>query len=130
VTRWVGAWAPAAAWAAVLYLLSARTSLPMPRVEGIDKVGHFFAYLILGFLSARASKRLDTSPFLAIAVGWMYGVVDELHQSTVPGRVPSFADWIADAAGVVIGVSLYLLLRRAADPGIPAPGLDGAESNR
>ena len=130
MTRWVGAWAPAAVWAAVLYLLSSRSSLPMPRVEGIDKVGHFFASLILGFLSARATKRLDTSALLAIAVGWTYGVVDEFHQSAVPGRVPSFADWIADAAGVVIGVSLYLLLRRAADQGVPAPGLDGAESNR
>lgn len=130
MTRWVGAWVPAAAWAAVLYLLSSRSSLPMPRVEGIDKIGHFFAYLILGFLSARATKRLDRSALLAIAVGWMYGVLDEFHQSTVPGRIPSFADWIADAAGVVIGVSLYLLLRRAAEPGVPASGLDGAEPNR
>ena len=42
----------------------------------------------------------------ALAVG--YGVVDELHQSMVPGRVCSVADLMSDASGA--GLALALLL--------------------
>jgi VanZ family protein len=131
VTRWVGAWAPAAIWAAALYLLSSRSSVPVPRIAGIDKVAHFTAYLILGYLSAHATKRLGAPVLLAIGVGWIYGVLDEFHQSFVPRRDPSFGDWIADAAGVLVGVCLCLLLHRArARSGATSPTGLGAEPNR
>ena len=34
----------------------------------------------------------------------LYGVVDELHQSFVPGRVCSFADLVSDASGAALAV--------------------------
>jgi VanZ family protein len=49
---------------------------------------------------------------LAIALGWEYALLDEIHQSLVPGRISSLGDWTADAAGTVAGVLLFLLLLR------------------
>lgn len=34
----------------------------------------------------------------------LYGVVDELHQAYVPGRVCSFADLVSDASGAALAV--------------------------
>lgn len=37
-------------------------------------------------------------------VASLYGIVDELHQSFVPGRVCSVADWVSDALGAALAV--------------------------
>lgn len=42
---------------------------------------------------------LRTATLFAIACSLAYGLVDELHQATVPGRVPSFGDVLSDVAG-------------------------------
>ena len=34
---------------------------------------------------------------------FIFGVSDELYQSTVPGRIVDFFDWVADALGIVVG---------------------------
>ena len=127
MTRWLVSWGPAAVWAAVLFAVSSRPTLPVDLSSGLDKVAHFGAYLILGFLSAHATGRLGISFVLAVALGWGYGIIDELHQSAVPGRDASVADWLADAAGTVSGVTLYLLLLRARTRSGTAPDFDSAE---
>ena len=105
-------WALAAGWAAFLFLLSSRPALPVDLDLGLDKVAHFFAYLVLGFLLGGAARSSRLSLWLAVAIGWAYGVVDELHQSTVPGRFAEVGDWFADAAGAVAGVLLFLAINR------------------
>jgi VanZ family protein len=127
VRRWLVAWGPAAVWAAVLFAVSSRPTLPVDLSSGLDKVAHFGAYLVLGFLSAYATRRLGINLVIAIAIGWAYGVIDEMHQSAVPGRDPSAGDWLADAAGTVSGVALYLLLLRARNRSGPTPDFDSAE---
>ncbi|MCK0512736.1 VanZ family protein [Aromatoleum buckelii] len=32
----------------------------------------------------------------------LFGVADELHQTTLPGRDPSVGDWVADLVGVAL----------------------------
>ncbi len=49
---------------------------------------------------------------IVFAVG--YGIVDELHQSAVPGRVASAWDVLSDACGSLAGV--WLLHRRLVAP--------------
>jgi VanZ family protein len=44
------------------------------------------------------------------AVVGIYGVFDELTQGFVPRRTPDLKDWIADAIGAAIGLSLFALL--------------------
>jgi VanZ family protein len=111
--RW-RAWAPAVVWAVLLLAVSSRPSVPVDLDGGRDKIAHFLAYLVFGVLLARAVARRGA--FLgAVALGLAFAVVDELFQGLIPGRVPDVSDWVADAAGVLVGVLLYRLWRALAD---------------
>jgi len=104
-------WLPAAAWAAILFHLSSRPTLPVELASGLDKLAHFGAYAVLGVLLAVAA--LPRHPlYVPILLGFLYGAFDELHQSTVPGRRAEVGDWIADAAGTLVGVILFLYASR------------------
>ncbi|MEX2571285.1 MAG: VanZ family protein [Gemmatimonadota bacterium] len=126
--RWLVAWGPAAAWAAFLFLVSSRATVPLDLSSGLDKVAHFCAYLVLGWLLAHGSAHVAATPVVAVALGCLYGALDELHQSTVPGRTAEFGDWIADALGTAAGVLLFLYVWRKRDsradfaPGTTAEG--------
>jgi VanZ family protein len=113
VTARVWSYLPALAWAALIVFLSSRPTHLVSLQTGTDKIAHFGAYAVLGFLTARAFAAAGYSALAAILVGVLFGATDELHQSFVPGRSSHVGDWIADSLGVVAGVSLYhwLMLR-------------------
>lgn len=100
------AYGPALAWAALVLFLGGQRNLQGPEVDlPIDKLAHFFLYSVLGALAGwgwqRAGRRLARVwPLLAML---LLGAGDELHQRRVPGRSAEAADWIADAAGCLIG---------------------------
>jgi len=105
-------WALAFAYMALVFYLSHKPSIPVPPLfENQDKVFHFLEYLGLGFLFASCTPS-DTSLrrrfWLAFVLASVYGVTDELHQSFVPGRDCSAADWLADTAGGWAGAWLFL----------------------
>ena len=125
--RRIQPWLPALAWATLLFLLSARPTLPVGLESGLDKVAHFLAYLVLGALLARGQSRTRMSAAAACALGIAYGASDEWHQSFVPGRSTELGDWAADSAGVLAGVALYHWMRRRAWRA-PAP-LSGARTD-
>ena len=96
--------------------------LPMPEFEWltIDKLYHFIEYAILGgllsiaFVKARPSV---VSPqmvwWIAALISILYGASDEWHQTFVPGRFATLADWVADVLGSIAGVlGVYLYYRR------------------
>lgn len=109
---------PALAWAATIWFLSATPSDGTTWLDAVwldlpllDKVAHagLFGVLAALLLYARAT------PLLAIGLTIAAGVVDEVHQAFVPGRVPDLWDLAADAAGAVIAVVAvrWLASRRA-----------------
>jgi VanZ family protein len=110
------AWLPAVAWAAVIFNLSSQSRLPGPDAPGFDKVAHFGAYALLGWLLVRAADRSLLPLALGAVLGVLYGAADEIHQMYVPGRSPDVMDWVADAAGVIAATFVYtrLRVRRAA----------------
>lgn len=115
-------WGPAALWVAVLFSLSSWSNPSGPSWLSVnDKVAHFVLFGVLG--SALAVGRWwscgAVGHAFAIAVGLLYGVVDEWYQSTVPNRTPSVADWYADLVGVLVGYLLitFLLRRRTSRSG-------------
>jgi VanZ family protein len=99
------AWGPFLLWAAIIFALSSRPTLPVSLGSGRDKLAHFLAYAILGACAARALPRRESAP-LAVLLGVAYGASDELHQHFVPGRSVEFGDWVADSLGVCAGVFL------------------------
>ena len=104
------AWGPLFLWAAIIFALSSRPTLPVSLGSGRDKLAHFLAYALLGALAARALPRRELAP-LAVLLGVAYGASDELHQHFVPGRSVEFGDWIADSLGVCAGVFLQRFWR-------------------
>lgn len=106
-------WIPAVVWSLVVYTLSAQTVLPNPRSFGItDKHAHFIIFAVLGLALAYGRYRSPRRPphWLILAAGLLYGVLDEVHQSFVPNRHPDVADFIADAAGVLLGYGVVVVV--------------------
>jgi VanZ family protein len=101
----VGLWLPVA-WAALIFALSSVPDLGTG-LGGWDlvlrKLAHAAEYAVLGALLQRALNR----PALAFALGTLYALSDEIHQSFVPGRQGSPLDVALDAAGVAVGVALW-----------------------
>jgi VanZ family protein len=106
----VRAWLPVVAWAAAIFALSSVPDLGTG-LGGWDlalrKLAHAAEFALLGALLARATGRSG----LAFAIGALYAVSDELHQSFVPGRHASPVDVAIDAVGVAAGVLLWQSVR-------------------
>ena len=120
-------WLPALAWAALIFSLSGQPRLVIDLELNTDKLAHFLAYAVLGALLAYAQTRTGWPPAVAYALGIAYGASDEWHQSFVPGRSSEVADWLADAAGVLVAVALYHWMRRRSWR--ESPPLDGARTD-
>ena len=98
-------------------LIFVGTHLPttaMPDISMSDKLCHALAFCGLSFLLAWAlpsqGKRL-THVVWAGLVALAYGCADELTQYFIPGRMCDFWDLVADGAGIIIGLSCYVVLR-------------------
>ena len=107
----VRAWLPVALWAAVIFAFSSVPSLSSGLGTWdlvLRKLAHAAEFAILGALLLRASR----SPRLALALGGVYAVSDELHQSFVRGRHAAVTDVAIDVLGVAAGVLAWSRLRR------------------
>jgi len=103
-------WLPVLGWAALIFALSSIPDLGTG-LGGWDlalrKLAHAAEYAVLGALLVRATGRGG----VALAVGTLYAVSDELHQALVPGRMGSPVDVAIDALGVACGVFLWQAVR-------------------
>lgn len=121
-------WIPAAAYAALVWWLSSRSSVSLPASIS-DKVAHGLAFAGLATLVwVAVNGRLLRRPaiggaVLVIGLCAGYAAVDEVHQSFVPGRVASVGDVMADTAGALLVVAaLWIAGSRAAQSGDEARG--------
>jgi VanZ family protein len=99
-------WLPVVLWAGLIFTLSSIPSLGTGLGTWdlvLRKLAHAGEYAILGALLVRALRR----PGAAVALGVLYAVSDEVHQSFVEGRMGSALDVGIDAVGVVCGVLLW-----------------------
>ena len=90
-----------------------------------DKSCHFIEYIPVGFLLVgwlihRRPTKANGFLFVslqALAILMLLSAADEMHQSFIPSRHPSFLDAIADTLGGSVGISIGLFLsRRRANP--------------
>jgi VanZ family protein len=110
-SRVLTVWVPVVVWAAVIFTFSSIPSLS----SGLGiwdtvlrKCAHVTEYAILGGLLYRAFDR--EAP--ALAAGIAYAATDEVHQHFVRGRHASPVDVAIDAAGVALGMLVWLGLRQ------------------
>lgn len=79
----------------------------------VRKLAHFLIFAVLGFLSFAAfSADLPSRKGFpaALGLGAVRAVLDEVHQSFVPGRSCEFRDVCIDFAGVLLGAAFLLLI--------------------
>lgn len=105
-----------AAWVVYWCVLFVVTHIPPPRVglrvpRGSDKVAHFVLYLglsVIGGYAVRAARTFTSGRLIGWAVVYLvYAGLDEWLQSFV-SRHMSLQDWLADAAGVLVGTGWHL----------------------
>jgi VanZ family protein len=87
--------------------------LPPKHIElgSSDKFSHFLAYFVL-ILTYGYWRHKKYHAILGIVAFICYGVLLELLQGLVPGRVPSFLDCIANSLGVLIGSTILQLRKK------------------
>ena len=85
----------------------------------LRKLAHMAEFGLLWFLWWRALGYRAPAPAAAIAI--LYAISDELHQSTVEGRVCSPVDVLIDSAGVALAWLVAARAGRAGRSGSLAP---------
>ena len=110
---------PAIVWAGIIFGIS---SLPISLIEmsprfHLDKLLHVGIFYVFCLLLNRALLNQSRVPHLAanhlvvsLVLVVAYGILDELHQTVVPGRTPDVYDALADSLGG-LACTFYLLLR-------------------
>ncbi len=87
-----------------------------PGVPHLDKVGHTAAFAVLAILACVVISQfrpVALRELLAVAIGLaVYAGLDEYTQGWVPLRTPDPLDWLADVAGILVGILLFVLIRR------------------
>ena len=86
------------------------SSLPMQLLSGVsDKLLHFLAYVVLGFLPVLWAERWRTAITVLLSMAAL-GLALECGQTFVPGRGFELADLAADDAGILSGALIGILL--------------------
>lgn len=101
-------------WVFILFTLTSIPKLQTPINESlnIDKLAHFFVYLVFAYLFIKMFnvkiqyQKLKILSILAVLVP----VFDELHQIPIPGRSFSFLDILADLLGFLT-VIIYFRIK-------------------
>ncbi len=100
----INLWLPVILWMAFIFFLSSIPDLQSGLEKVYDlilrKIAHLLEYAVLFLLLARP---LDKNLKQALVIGIIYALLDEFHQSFVPGRNMALADVCFDSAGVFLG---------------------------
>ncbi|MGF1452676.1 MAG: VanZ family protein [Opitutales bacterium] len=82
-------------------------AVPRTPLFATDKIVHFcvFAALATAWIRCRPGGRLW--PWVAWLLTTAFGLADELHQLSVPGRYFEWEDFLADSLGAAVAAALY-----------------------
>ncbi len=113
---------PAILWAVFIFIASSIPAkyLPSQTFFAFDKIVHITLFFIFGLLVYRALEPVNDSGnlnlariFFSIAIVIFYGIMDEIHQGSVPGRTLDTYDALADTVGgLLAGVLIYYKRRK------------------
>ncbi len=111
--------APYGAGLLAIWIFSAMERPPIPEPLMFwhsDKLLHLLAYAVLAALALFAVHCHRHAATTAVLMSALYGAVDEIHQSYVPGRQCSLLDLAADTMGALLCIAAWLSFRRRAQP--------------
>lgn len=99
--------------AIAIFYISSLTFAPVPG-GGPDikpTLYHLFSFFFLTafLLFALVKGKKKDFIFIVILIALMYGISDEFHQSFVPGRATTFADFLLDSTGILFAGFIYVL---------------------
>jgi VanZ family protein len=111
---------PAILYAGLVVGLSSIPYLKGPSLKFIafDKLAHFLEYSIFAFLTFRSFSHLtmritsNRAFLLSILFLSVFALLDEFHQSFVPGRHADVADLGTDIAGAFLVIAFMWIRRR------------------
>ena len=93
------------------------SSLTFPAGSGSgSNIYSIFYHIIIFFLFALflsislVKGKIKKDIILAIAIGIVYGISDEIHQLFVPGRSSAIFDVFLDSFGILTASVIYLLM--------------------
>ena len=98
-------------WLSVILILaiSFAPTTTSETIANLDKVVHFFMFLILSYLFWMA-YRVPWPLISSILILGLFGLAVELVQYFIPSRIFSLYDFTANFAGIIAGALLYWLL--------------------
>ena len=80
----------------------------------VRKSAHFTVFALLAFCLVGTFKHINTKKKYVLLIAWgiasLYGILDEVHQYFVPGRVFAITDMLINSAGALFGVFIMYLL--------------------
>lgn len=80
----------------------------------IRKTAHFSLYFFMSMLIyivfALWKKRFFISGVISVSICCVYAMLDEFHQSFVPGRTPLVKDVIIDTSGAILGTVFCFMI--------------------
>jgi len=104
-------WVAVALWALFIEALMLWPSPPdVPRglnVTGLDKAVHALLFGVLAALAGRAGATRARPVWPALVGVVVFGAFTEFEQSFIPTRSMELGDFLADAAGAVIGLVVF-----------------------
>ena len=115
-----------AAWACIMAItaLSLAPAEQMLRTGLSGRAEHALAYAGTAFITTVAYGQRGTS---WVTLSWLaYAGVLESLQHFSPGRTPSFEDYVFSGAGILMGVAVYVLVRKWGLSSVPGDGRVGA----
>ncbi len=105
-------WLPFMVWVMLIYSFSSNPTVKTSEIHWQDfivkKSAHIVEYFIYSLLLYRALINSRVSSYKAlfyiVLAAFLYGAIDEFHQSFTPGREPRLRDVLIDTTGAILFV--------------------------
>lgn len=109
-----GRWTWVVGWAVFIEVLVLWPSPPnVPQLLwglGFDKIVHAGLFAVQAVLGAWALEERKRSAWPALVGAIAFGALTEVQQYLLPSRAMELGDFLADAAGAVVGLALFAAL--------------------